>query len=515
MNGVRTRIKHISDRNWIGPRSGPVAFAALLLLQTFAGGAGAQEPAPQESPNVLLIIVDDLRPQLGAYGHDIMHTPNIDRLAEEGLLFRRAYAQWPVCGPSRASLLSGLRPDTTGIYNNGRRLDSSDAEIVSLPAYFRRNGYRTLSIGKVYHSRNDDLGAWSEPPFNSAPNDDNWQGYGSPETHALRLRLWEEALAEDPNALFHQFNAGAVERADLPDSEYRDGKIADIAVEVLRENAGQPFFAAVGFVKPHLPFAAPSRYWDLYDRADLQPMAGSSRPEGTTEIPYIYSELESYRGIPSDDELTGEQVLELIHGYFAAVSFVDAQVGKLLDELGRLDIRDNTIVALVGDHGFHLGEQGIWAKHSLFELSSHTPLIVSVPGQTTAGDSTNALVELIDIYPSLVELAGLDPSPRFDGESFVPLMDDPDAPFKDAALSQYRHFMEPYREIMGYSIRTDRHRFSLWRDNVRQGAVFARELYELGLDGSESVNLANEPAYEATVQDLTNRIDTLRGGNTP
>ena len=509
MNGVRTRIKHISDRNWIGPRSGPVAFAALLLLQTFAGGTGAQEPAPQESPNVLLIIVDDLRPQLGAYGHHIMHTPNIDRLAEEGLLFRRAYAQWPVCGPSRASLLSGLRPDTTGIYNNGRRLDTSDAEIVSLPAYFRRNGYRTLSIGKVYHSRNDDLGAWSESPFNSAPNDDNWQGYGSPETHALRLRLWEEALAEDPNALFHQFNAGAVERADLPDSEYRDGTIADIAVEVLRENAGQPFFAAVGFVKPHLPFAAPGRYWDLYDRADLQPMAGSSRPEGTTEIPYIYSELESYRGIPSDDELTGEQVLELIHGYFAAVSFVDAQVGKLLDELGRLDIRDNTIVALVGDHGFHLGEQGIWAKHSLFELSSHTPLIVSAPGQETAGGSTRALVELIDIYPSLVELAGLDPSPRFDGESFVPLMDDPDTPFKDAALSQYRHFMEPYREIMGYSIRTDRYRFSLWRDNAPEGAVFARELYELGFEGGESVNLADHPAYRVVVQELTSRIESM------
>ncbi len=515
MNGVRARIKHKSVRDRDGPRSGLAAFAAFLLLQTFAGGAGAQDSAPQESPNVLLIIVDDLRPQLGAYGFDVMRTPNIDRLAEEGLLFRRAYAQWPVCGPSRASLLSGLRPDTTGIYNNGRRLDSADTEIVSLPAHFRRNGYRTLSVGKVYHSRNDDLGAWSEQPLNTAPNDDNWQGYGSPETHELRLRLWEEALAEDPNALFHQFNAGAVERADLPDSEYRDGKIADMAVEVLRENAGQPFFAAVGFVKPHLPFAAPSRYWDLYDRADLQPMAGSTRPDGTTEIPYIYSELESYRGIGSDDELTGEQVLELIHGYFAAVSFVDAQVGKLLDELDRLDIRDNTIVALVGDHGFHLGEQGIWAKHSLFELSSQTPLIVSAPGQATAGASTNALVELVDIYPSLVELAGLDPSPRFDGESFVPLMDDPDTPFKDAALSQYRHFMEPYREIMGYSIRTDRYRFSLWRDNARQGAAFARELYDLGVDGSESVNLAHDPAYEVTVQDLTNRIDALRGGNTP
>ena len=496
--------------------AGVIVAAAVAWLHLMpADGAWAQDSRSSQPPNVLLIIVDDLRPQLGAYGFDIMRTPNIDRLAEEGLLFRRAYAQWPVCGPSRASLLSGLRPDNTGIYSNGRRLASVDTDVVSLPMHFRNNGYRTLSVGKVYHGRDDDPDAWSEPPRNAYPNDDNWQGYGSAETHELRLRLWEDALEVNPNALFHQFNAGAVERADLPDSDYRDGKIADMAVEVLRENAGQPFFAAVGFVKPHLPFAAPSRYWDLYDRAELQPTAGSARPEGTTGIPYIYSELESYRGIPSDDELSGEQVLELIHGYFAAVSFVDAQVGKLVDELDRLDIRDKTIVALVGDHGFHLGEQGIWAKHSLFELSSHTPLIVSAPGQATAGDATDALVELIDIYPSLVELAGLDPSPRFDGDSFVPLMDDPDTTWKDAALSQYRHFMEPYREIMGYSVRTDRYRFSLWWDNARQGAAFARELYDLDVDVSESVNLANDPAHQAVVQALTNRIDAFRGGNTP
>ena len=488
-------------------RVGAPAFVAAALLHAIAGGLAAQGVAFQPRPNVLLIIVDDLRPQLGAYGFDVMHTPNIDRLAEEGVLFRQAYAQWPSCGPSRSSMLTGLRPDSLGIYSNGQRLESSDAQIVSLPAYFRRNGYRTLSVGKVYHGRDDDLGTWSEPPWDAAPNDDNWQGYASSESRESRLRLWREALAEDSNAQFHQFNAAAVERANLPDDDYRDGKIAARAVEVLRENTGQPWFLAVGFVKPHLPFAAPSRYWDLYARSDLQPMAGSDRPVGTTEIPYIYSELQSYQDIPANGNLTGEQVLELIHGYFAAVSFADAQVGRLLDELDRLDIRRDTIVVLVGDHGFHLGEQGIWAKHSLFELSLHTPLIVSVPGQESRGGATRALVELIDIYPSLIELAGLDPSPRFDGRSFAPLIADPNGPWKTAALSQYKHFMEPYRDVMGYSIRNEQYRYTLWRDTGQSGTVFASELYDLGDQTGESVNLAADTRYQAVVQELSNQID--------
>ena len=377
MNGVRARIKHklVRDR---AAGSGPVAFAVFLLLQAFAGGAGAQEPAPRESPNVLLIIVDDLRPQLGAYGFDIMHTPNIDRLAEEGLLFRRAYAQWPVCGPSRASLLSGLRPDTTGIYSNGRRVDSSDAEVVSLPAHFRRNGYRTLSIGKVYHSRNDDLGAWSEPPFNSAPNDDNWQGYGSPETHALRLRLWEEALAQDPNALFHQFNAGAVERADLPDSEYRDGKIADIAVEVLREYAGQPFFRGSGIRQAAL---AVCRAETVLGSVRSRRAAADGRLDPARRHHGDSLHLQRAGVLPGHS--VGRRTDR------GAGAGTDSRVfrrGQLRRRPGPASCwtnwtgwRSGTTPSshLVGDHGFHLGEQGIWAKHSLFELSSHTPLIVS------------------------------------------------------------------------------------------------------------------------------------------
>ena len=491
-------------------RIAAVTFAAVgALLASHMASAQDDGAEPGPPPNVLFILIDDLRPQLGAYGFAGMHTPNMDRLAEEGLVFRQAYSQWPVCGPSRASLLSGLRPDSSGVYYNGQRLRSAVPDVVSLPEHFKNHGYRTLSVGKVYHARDDDLQAWSEPPWRVAANDDNWQGYASEESRELRLRLWQEALAADPDARLYQFNARAVERAYLPDHLYRDGRIADKAAAVLRENADRPFFLAAGFVKPHLPFAAPGRYWDLYDRSALRPMPNSSRPAGSTDIPYIYSELQSYAGIPADTGLLEEEVLELIHGYYASVSFVDAQVGKLLDELDRLGLRENTIVVLVGDHGFHLGEQAIWAKHSLFELSLHTPLIVSAPGQRTRGAATGALVELVDIYPSLAELAGLEPPPRTDGESFVPLLDDPDRRGKESALSQYRHFREPYRDIMGYSIRTERYRYSIWRDMQRAGAVFAAELYDLSGELSETINVAGEPRYADIVEDLSERLDRL------
>ena len=507
---------------WPAVRVRMMSYRLIAMMVTVGGAlfhglsarAAGDIAESEQPPNVLFVIVDDLRPQLGAYGFEFMHTPSMDRLAEEGLLFRRAYSQWPVCGPSRASMLSGLRPDSSGIHYNGQRLRSAVADIVSLPEHFRNNGYRTLSIGKVYHARDEDLQAWSDPPWQAAGTGDNWQGYASAESRELRQRLWREALMSDPDAKLYQFNAGAVERAYLPDNLYRDGKIADKAVGILREiatrqSAGQPFFLAVGFVKPHLPFAAPGRYWDLYERSALRPPANASRrPVGSTEIPYIYSELQSYRGIPAGGQPTEDLVTTLIHGYYAAVSFVDAQVGKLLAELDRLDLRKNTIVVLAGDHGFHLGEQAIWAKHSLFELSLHTPLIVSVPAQKVRGAATEALVELVDIYPSLIELAGLESSPRFDGESFVPLLDDPDRAWKESALSQYRHFREPYRDIIGYSIRTDRYRYTLWQDTrQRPRAAFASELFDLSAGTGETINVADRPQYRDIVEELSARID--------
>ena len=458
--------------------------------------ARADQHVDEIRPNVLMIMVDDLRPQLGAYGFDDMYTPNIDQLAADGLVFTRAYAQWPSCAPSRASILSGMRPV--------RREDRSETAVApSLPRHFRDNGYRTISIGKVYNDIDDDADAWIEDPWRVESADVNWQGYASEESQSLRMRLWREAQRSNPDARLYQFNANATEQTDLPDDAYRDGQIATRAIQALRENADENFFIAVGFVKPHLPFAAPGRYWDLYEREQMSYPAQRARPVDGSSLPYLFRELEAYYDMPEGLELSGDQYRELVHGYRACVSFIDAQVGLLLNELEQLGLRDNTIVVLFGDHGFHLGDQGVWGKHALWERALHTPMIVSVPGQTSRGATSDAFIELLDVYPGLSELAGIPLPEGTDGLSFAPLIDYPNLEWKPSALSQYQPFLEPHREVMGYSLRTERYRYTEWRSPE---AVVERELYDLGVDGIESVNLVEDPRYADTVTELAGQL---------
>ena len=492
----------------------------LLVLILVLGTAWLSSPEAfgqrDSPPNVLLIIVDDLRPLVGAYGAEFMHTPNMDRLASEGTMFRRAYANWPVCGPSRASLLSGLRPDTSRVYYIGNRIRSKAPDIVTLPEQFKRNGYHTVSVGKVYHHGDEDLQAWSQEPWRVDTALENWQGYASEQTQQTRVARWREALEEDPNLNLGGVNGPAVERADLSDAAYRDGKIALRAVEEIRNNTHRPFFLAVGFVKPHLPFAAPEAYWSLYDPASFDLPDSSRRPIGTTDIPYIYSELESYPDIEPGVPLAEEKVRELMHGYFASVSFVDAQIGLLLAELDRLGLRQDTVVALVGDHGFHLGEQGIWAKHSLFELSLHTPLIVSPARNGEPATVVDRPVELVDLAATLVELAGIEDGFSSDGTTLVPLMRSPEASYRPWALSQYQHFRDPFREVMGYSLRTPRYRFTLWRQKG-EDQWFASELYDLGnqpeFSAGEQVNLVGAPAHAEVESALLLAASSLASTN--
>jgi len=451
--------------------------------------------------NVLFIAVDDLRPQLGCYGHKQMMTPNIDRLARQGMVFERAYCQWPVCGPSRASLLRGLRPDTLGLAHSGPHVTRTISGKVSLPGTFHNNGYYTGSFGKIYHGKGDDLESWSEKPWQDPLS--SWQGYVSEETEKLRQRLWEQ---RGKKGWFSSVNGRPVEITDLPDEKFRDGRTALKAIETMRRIKDNPFFLAVGFRKPHLPFACPKKYWDYYKDEQIDMANHPFRVKGAPDFVYIWSELCDYYGVPKDANPSEELARELVHGYYACVSFADAQVGLLLDELDRLGLRANTVIVLWGDHGFHLGDQAIWGKHTNYEKSTHSPLIISLPGQKTAGQKTEAFVEFVDIYPTLAELCGLEVPDYLEGTSMVPLLENPNRPWKKCAFSQWQSWIEPYDTIMGYAVRTDRYRYIEWQDTENNNKAVAAELYDYSKDPEETVNLADKPEYAETVRKLSEMI---------
>jgi len=452
----------------------------------------------KNKPNVLFVAVDDLRPQLNCYGVDWILSPNIDRLAESGLTFERAYCQQAICGPSRASVLSGCRPDTTTIYGLRTPLRTAMPDVLSLPEHFKNHGYETVSIGKIYHHAKDDLQGWSTEPFQSKGD---WKGRGYLTDEALevitRCDAEQAAMGSTRRGLGPAFEA-----ADVPDDAYHDGKDALAAVAELERLAhlDRPFFLAMGFHKPHLPFSAPKRYWDMYD-AETVPLAlNPFAPEGVTEFSLTdFGELRGYFGIPKEGRVPDELARKLVHGYAACVSYMDAQFGKVLDALEQLGLRENTIIILWGDHGWKLGEHDSWCKHTNFEIDAQAPMLISVPGKP-GGQTTSALVEFVDMYPSLADLCGLPIPEHCEGTSFVPLLDDPARPWKPAAFSQY-----PRRGVMGYTMRTDRYRYTEWWQH-ETGEVLAQELYDHDVDPQENVNAASKPEYAEAVTQLAEQL---------
>jgi arylsulfatase A-like enzyme len=466
--------------------------AAAAALPAFARAAAG------DKPNVLFIAVDDLRPQLNCYGKKQIVSPNIDRLAREGLLFERTYCQQAVCAPSRASILTGLRPDSTRIYDLNTPVRKALPDVLTLPQHFRNNGYETLSIGKIYHHPNDDKPGWTIPPFRAGtfPAGD-WKGRGYRTQEAIEQM--NRYLAENPGS---DGRGPAYECAAIPDNQYPDGANAEHAIEELRrlKAAGRPFFMAMGFYKPHLPFNAPKKYWDLYRREDIKLADNPFLPaDCPSYAPSNWGELRNYVGIPKDGPLSDDLARTLIHAYFACVSYTDAQIGRLLDELDRLDLRRNTVVILWGDHGWKLGEHSMWCKHTNFELDTHVPMIVSAPNRKRS-IRTRALTEFVDIYPSLCDLAGLTVPAHCEGTSFAPLLDKPDRPWKAAAFSQY-----PRGKVMGYTMRTDRYRYTEWQDR-KTGEALARELYDHDVDPSENKNIAAEEDMKKTVAELAAKL---------
>lgn len=454
--------------------------------------------------NVLFIAVDDLRPELGCYGHPIVKSPNIDKLAKSGVLFERTYCQQAVCGPTRASLLTGKRPDTTKVYDLKTHIRTTLPEVVTLQQHFKNNGYFSEGIGKLFHVGLEDEASYSVPHRN-----------GSGHAYALEsnLKLLKEGgkvtksgEPDDGSTASTRMRARPFECADVPDDFYMDGNIAALALESLnrlapkakaiKESERQPFFLGVGFRKPHLPFVAPKKYWDLYDRSKI-PMPYPDKPKNAPDIAFTtWGELRSYTDIPDIGPVDEAMTRELIHGYYACVSYMDAQVGKLLEELDRLDLRKDTIVIIWGDHGWKLGEYSQWSKHTNFELDTHVPMIISDP-DLPEGIRTSALTEFVDIYPTLADLCGLPVAKDLEGTSAVPLMENPKSAWKKAVFSQYPR----PKKMMGYSMRTDQYRYTEWIDQKTDEVKF-RELYDLKNDPLCKESIVSRPENEKLVSEL-------------
>ena len=460
--------------------------AASALVPSFLHGAPSFIKRNRK-PNILFLPVDDLRPQLNCYGHSQMVSPYLDRFASEGMRFNRSYCQIPVCGASRASLLTGVRPTIGRFIDYLTRVDEDLPGAVTIPKHFKDHGYHTLINGKVFHHLHDARYSWSEEPWYPALNNGNWRDY---------IRNENQSRTEANRGLGPPF-----ENADVPDNAYADGKIADKVIGDLHrlKDSDKPFFLAAGFLKPHLPFNAPEKYWNMYKRENIDLADNPFRPKGAPDAAlHNWGELRGYVDIPREGPLTDDMAKTLVHGYYASVSYTDTQIGKVLNELNRLGLRENTIVILWGDHGWNLGEHGLWCKHCNFETSLLSPIIISAPG--ISGDKqTDALTEYVDIFPSLCELSELPVPHHLEGTSFVPLLNDPNRPWKKAAFSRW---------IDGDSIRTDRYRYTDWtkrrrdRGLVREQDIFARMLYDHKNDPMENVNIADLPENKELVTQL-------------
>lgn len=460
-----------------------LAVPLCTWLSLVASARNADHP---ESPrqNVLFIIVDDLRTELGCYGNTVVSTPNIDRLASKAATFKRAYCNVPVCGASRASLLTGTRPTDYRFLDFRSRADHDSPEAVTLPGLFRENGYHTVSLGKIFHFQDDSNEVWNE---NSRPQRNSLRDYLNPENIALDA----------------QRTAGMpYEMADVPDSAYADGKLALQGVEYLKRfgQTGQPFFLAVGFSKPHLPFNAPKKYWDLYDpeKIGLSPAPESPR-NAPAEAFHPWRELRTYHTVPPEGDLSSDMALKLRHAYYACVSYTDAQIGLLLDELSQSGLDKNTIVVLLGDHGWNLGDNSLWGKHCNFNKSMNAPLIIRAPGMTS-GETSHSITEFIDIYPTLAELCNLPPPAHLDGQSLVSRLKNPGKKENDYAISKFSK---------GVTLIQDHYLYTEWYDKADQ--VVATMLYDHRSDPEETVNLSVKPEYARKIRELSRELREKRG----
>ncbi|MDF1574069.1 MAG: sulfatase [Bacteroidales bacterium] len=456
-----------------------------LLLILFAWSCTSESNRPPERPNVLFIAVDDLRPELGCYGREWIHSPHIDRLAAEGTRFDRSYCNIPVCGASRASLMTGLRPARNRFLTYLTRADEEAPGITTLPGHFRKHGYYTISNGKIFHHDDDAMDSWDEI-WHPGSNSRSWRDYALPEN-----------IERDTS---DRFRGPPFERAEVSDTVYKDGKTAEKTIRDLRKLKKQekPFFLATGFLKPHLPFNAPEKYWKMYDGKVSLPENNHPPANAPAESLHNFGELRAYAGVPPEGPVPDEFARELIHGYYACVSYTDALIGKILEELKQLELDRSTIVILWGDHGWNLREHGLWCKHCNYETSLHTPLIVRVPGTKQVGVSSE-IVEYVDIYPTLCELAGLELPGHLQGSSFRELLYDPRANSDGVAVCQWYVGITTIREHWFYTE---------WVND--SDSSYARMLYDHRVDPEENFNISEAPENAETIKALSQEMRRSR-----
>jgi arylsulfatase A-like enzyme len=493
-------------------------FTSFALFALFV----VSSHASPDRPNVLMIIVDDLKPDIGAYGDTYAITPAMDRLASQGTVFLNNQCQQAVCGASRASALTGLRPDSTHVWDFGSRMRDDLPDLVTLPQYFKNEGYHTASIGKVFDPRccdggkTNDAASWSQPHWDAETPHLADNHFGDPETKRIledgeaRAR---EAGITNPKKIrefTNYFPTTECMDKDVPDNFYGDGKRADHAIELIGEFAKEnaPFFLAVGFKKPHLPFVAPKKYWDLYDREEVPLAQYQQMPEGAPAYHFQDSwELRSgYAPIP-EGILPEEMQRRMVHGYYACTSYIDTQVGRIMDALKEAGLDDNTVVVLWGDHGWHLGDHGMWCKHTNYEQAARAPLMIVDPRIGNPASKVTRATEFVDISPTLAELAGLPERDTDEGASLVPLMKDADAPFKGFAVSQFARSKGAANNLMGYAFRNERYRLILWiemafKSGERSGPLVDTELYDYETDPLETRNLAVLPENRELLDSL-------------
>ena len=508
----------------------------VFCFLVISNGITAQKKMDNK-PNILFIAVDDLKPILGCYGITLVKTPNIDKLAKISTVFNKNYCQQAICGPTRASIMTGTRPDVTQVWNLTTQMRDVNPNLVTLPQYLITQGYETSGIGKIYHPSSAISGvdpvSWSIPYLKSKESDFP-TGLGSPANGQYQLpetkaRMTPEIIAErkkqnkdlasnDENP--KSIKGPSVECIDVPDNAYQDGVNALLAKEqIIKLSKGnKPFFMAVGFSKPHLPFVSPKKYWDLYQREEMPIATFQEHSKNGPLIAYHQSgELRNYLDIPDFATLPAdslriglklEKQKELIHGYYAAVSYLDAQVGVLLNTLESLGTLNNTIIVLWGDHGWHLGDHDLWHKHTNFEEATRAPLIIAGPGIKSG--KTNSLTEFVDVFPTICDLAGVPIPSKLDGISLRPLMVNNSAKVNDYSISQYPRKLKKLEMIkkgytdskmMGYSLRTDKYRYTIWMNNFtskqpfNESQVYASEMYDYVNDPLEKINVVNDKNY--------------------